>query len=65
MNGNGTKFDIRNWHTAGEKEDFSKGITLTDDEAKLLKEGGARYPLFTLNIWLPVRTQALISPWGG
>lgn len=65
MNGNDPKFDIRNRHTTGEKEDFSKGITLTDEEAKLLNEGSARYPLFTLNIWLPVRTQALTSSWGG
>lgn len=42
-NGNDTKFDIRSWHANGEKEDYSKGITLTDDEAKLLIKALAKY----------------------
>lgn len=42
-NGNDPKFDIRSWHTDGEKEDFSKGITLTEEEAKLLVEALIRY----------------------
>ena len=42
-NGNDTKFDIRSWHANGEEENYSKGITLTDDEAKLLIEALVKY----------------------